>query len=126
KPRNPPVLMCRLLTEPSGPVLTLWTVPTLLPSDENTAMRMSGLASRGAVADFPALPGWAVPGGIGICSGRPAGGGTLGEGGLGTWVCAAAGSHGAPARTTTVPTRRTNLRCDMLGLLFIALVRQRP
>jgi hypothetical protein len=46
-----------LLTEPSGPVLTRCTVPTLLPSDEITAMRISGSASRGAVADFPVVPG---------------------------------------------------------------------
>src|SRR5262249_38042260 len=109
--------MWRLLTEPSVPVLTLCTVPTLLPSDEITAMRISGLASRGAVADFLGLPG-AAPGGCGICSGRPVGGGALGEGGLGAWVCAAAGSHGVPARTTTAPTRRTNLRCDMARTPF--------
>src|SRR5215813_3585936 len=108
KPKNPPVLMRRLLTEPSGPVLTLCTVPTLLPSDENTAMRISGLASRGAVADLPLGPGWTAPGGFGICSGRPAVGGALGEGGLGAWVCATTGSHAAPVRTTTAPTRRTN------------------
>src|SRR5262245_53076960 len=113
KPRNPPVLIWMLLTEPSGPVLTRCTVPTLLPSDEITAKRISGLASRGAAADLPVAPGWAAAGGAGSGSGRAAGGGALGEGGLSAWLCAAAGSNGAPARTTQAPTRRTNLRCDM-------------
>src|SRR5262245_14128134 len=113
KPKKPPVLIWMLLTEPSGPVLTRCTVPTLLPSDEITAKRISGLASRGAVADLPVAPGWVAAGGAGPCSGRAAGGGALGEGGLGVGVCAVAGSHGAPARTTHAPTRRTSLRCDM-------------
>src|SRR5262245_61583801 len=125
KPKNPPVLRWRLLTEPSGPVLTLCTVPTLLPSDENTAMRISGLVEPGAVADFSAVPGCVAPGACGICSGRPLGGGALGAGGLVAWVCATTGSHGVPARTTTAPTRRTNLRCDMARTPFLALVRQR-
>ena len=57
------------------------TLPSLLPSDEKTARPISGLAFAGEAADLSLGSGagfWA--GGIGLVSGRDAGGGAVGEG----------------------------------------------
>src|SRR5215470_14119155 len=109
-PRKPPVLMRMPLIAPSGAVLMPSTVPTLLPSEEKTAMRSMGSAAPGAEAEAPVV---SVGGGIGVGLGRAAGGGAVGDGGLGPWVCADAASHEAKASTTTAPNSGTILRWDI-------------
>src|SRR5438132_558164 len=63
KPRKPPVLNWIAVTLPSGPVVTLWTLLTLLPSAENTDRPIMGLDFAGAVADV------SREGSIGFCAG---------------------------------------------------------
>src|SRR5262245_7156526 len=112
------------LIAPSGAVLTPSTVPTLLPSEEMTAMRSMGWAAPG-VGEEPLV---SVGGGVGVGLGRAAGGGALGDGRLGPWpwVCADAASHEAKASTTTAPNRGTILRWNIgLLLLCMAPVQQR-
>src|SRR5581483_11985046 len=107
KPRKPPVLRRMAVTLPSGAVLTLCTVPSLVPSEVKTASPTMESAFFGVMTDLS--PG----GGAGLV----AGGGVVGPGVVGGAVCAAADISGRLIRRAATPRRLALWRLNICRLL---------
>src|SRR5262245_841909 len=125
KPRKPPVLKRIARTLPSGPVSTLCTEPSLLPSDENTLRPIigffAGAADCRSVADgvagvFAGSDGVIPVGGVGAGAGLAAGGAVSGAG---VCVCATAVSAAALERSAAAPIRRRRVSVVMMQSPFV-------